>query len=281
MESWAFLGFRTHWQHVYSAISRERRTALRCKEWCFDVSTSFFSKQSILLDKRHHSFAVPSQNVSEIPEASAFDDFATCVHLLSWLKISASMISRTPEDLHGFSIALVRWRPTVTLAFRVAKCAQRVKLSRAFMHVRPISPWTSLRKWLWRCQPCWKNGDINHPTAIIAVLFSTIWASRTDFQDGKLKDGFKKQMVPWPDLHPITLTEVTKCLWKGYRKPISYHFLVSLVVFLRCSPKRSLQTFRSCTMRGSVYAYDYKKIRWIMENFNRIHNDLYWFPCIW
>lgn len=22
--------------------------------------------------------------------------------------------------------------------------------------------------WLWRCQTCWKNGDINHPTAIIA-----------------------------------------------------------------------------------------------------------------
>ena len=86
MESWAFLGFRRHWQHVYSAISRERRTALRCKEWCFDVSTSFFSKQSILVGKGHHSFAVPSQNVSEIPEASAFDDFATCVHLLSWLK---------------------------------------------------------------------------------------------------------------------------------------------------------------------------------------------------
>lgn len=43
------------------------------------------------------------------------------------------------------------------------------------------------------------------------------WASRTDFQDGKLKDGFKKQMVPWPDLHPITLTEVTKRLWKGHQ----------------------------------------------------------------
>lgn len=77
------LGFR-HWQHVYSAISRERRTALRCKEWCFN---EFFSKQSIhsILDgKRHHSFAVPSQNVSEIPEVSAFDDSATCVHFVSW-----------------------------------------------------------------------------------------------------------------------------------------------------------------------------------------------------
>lgn len=49
MESWAFLGFRRHWQHVYSAISRERRTALRCKEWCFDVSTSFFPNKVFCL----------------------------------------------------------------------------------------------------------------------------------------------------------------------------------------------------------------------------------------
>lgn len=123
----------------------------------------FPNKVYILVGKRHHSFAVPSQNVSEIPEASAFDDFATCVHLLSWLKISASVISRTPEDLHGFSIALVRWRPTVTLAFRVAKWAQRVKLSRAFMHVRPISPWTSLRKSDFE--------DVNHVgTIVISII---------------------------------------------------------------------------------------------------------------
>ena len=158
-----------------------------------DVSTSSFfqTKYSMVKGKRHHSFAVPSRSVSEIPEASAFDDFATCVRFVSWLKTSASMISGTPEDLHGFEIALVRWRTTVTLTFRVAKWAQRVKLSRASMiHVRQsclrllfdFQTWTSLRK---------SDFDDVCLKYQAPLLFYCI-----DFQDGKLKDGFKKQMVP-------------------------------------------------------------------------------------
>ena len=55
------LAFCRHWQNVYGAISREKHTALRCKEWCFN---EFFFPNEVFDGQRQETSLLCS-SVSE------------------------------------------------------------------------------------------------------------------------------------------------------------------------------------------------------------------------
>ena len=163
MESWAFLGFRTHWQHVYSAISRERRTALRCKEWCFDVSTSFFPNKVFCLVRditplqfRLRMFQKSRKHPHLMTLQLVFTYFHGWRFQLPWFLDTwrpAWFLNRAcalETDSH-FGVPSGKMSATGEAVSSLHACKTNLALD--FLE----------KIWLWRCQPCWKNGDINHP----------------------------------------------------------------------------------------------------------------------